>query len=86
MTPTSPQALLAEDPADGASLTTIAAAWGTGPTIPTNFFRRISLPATIGTGVIWTFPKGLVIPLNGSIVVWNLSATGVADAYVVVDE
>src|ERR1043166_8797485 len=86
VTPTNPLALLNEDPADGASLTTIAGAWGTGPTVPANFFRRVSLPATIGTGVIWTFPKGLVIPLGGSIVVWNITATGVADAYVVVDE
>lgn len=86
VTPTSPQALLAEDSADGASNTTVAAAWGTGPTVPVNFFRRISLPATIGTGVIWTFPKGVVIPLNGSVVVWNITATGVCDAYIVVDE
>lgn len=86
VTPTSPQTFLNEDPADGASLTKIAGAWVTGPTVPANFFRRIGLPATIGTGVIWTFPKGLVIPLNDSIVVWNISATGVADAYCVIDE
>lgn len=86
ITPTSPQTILAEDPAEGSSLTQVAGAWGTGPTVPLNFLRRISLPATIGTGVIWTFPKGLVIPLSGSIVVWNITATGVADAYIVIDE
>jgi hypothetical protein len=47
--------------------------------------RRISLPATVGTGVIWTFSDGLVIPVSGSIVLWNLGTNGVVDAYAVVD-
>jgi hypothetical protein len=86
VTPTSPVAFEAEDSADGTPGTQVATAWGTGPTVPLKFFRRIALPATIGTGVIWTFPKGLVIPLSGSVVVWNITATGVVDAYAVIDE
>jgi hypothetical protein len=85
-TPTAPITVLAEDPGDPAGTVTTALAWGTGPTAPTNFFRRISLPATVGTGVIWTFPRGLVIPVSSSIVIWNLSSMGVSDIYVVVDE
>lgn len=86
VTPTSPQTVLGEDPADPAGSTTTALAWATGPTVPANFFRRIGLPATIGTGVIWTFPRGLGLPVSNSVVVWNISATGVADIYAVVDE
>ena len=86
VTPTSPVAVLPEDSANPGGTVQSALAWGTGPTAPTNFFRRIGLPATIGTGVIWTFPKGLVIPVSSSIVLWNLAANGVVDAYVVVDE
>jgi len=85
-TPTAPITVLAEDPGDPAGTVTTALAWGTGPTAPTNFFRRISLPATVGTGVIWTFPRGLVIPVSSSIVIWNLSSMGVSDIYVVIDE
>jgi hypothetical protein len=59
----------------------------TGPTIPLNFIRRIGLPATIGAGFIWTFSdRGLVVPVSSSIILWNLSATGVSDVYVEVDE
>ena len=87
VTPTTP--LTALDEADGngpVGLTTCAVAWGTGPTVPTNFRRRISTPATIGAGVIWTFPRGLSLPVSGSIVIWNITATAVADVWCVVDE
>jgi hypothetical protein len=86
VTPTSPVTVLQEDPGDPAGTVQTALAWGTAPTVPLQFFRRISLPATIGTGVIWTFPRGLVIPISSSLVVWNITATGVADIYVVIDE
>jgi hypothetical protein len=88
VTPTSPVDFLAEDNADVvvSGLVQSALAWGTGPTVPTNFLRRISLPATVGVGVIWTFPKGLVIPASGSIVLWNLATGSALNAYAVVDE
>lgn len=86
ITPTSPITVLAEDTGDPAGTVTTALAWATGPTVPLNFFRRIQLPATIGAGAILTFPRGLVIPISSSIIVWNISATGVSDIYVVVDE
>jgi len=85
-TPTTPVTVIAEDPGDPAGTVQTALAWGTPPTVPLYFFRRISLPATIGTGVIWTFPRGLLIPVSSSLVVWNITATGVADIYVVIDE
>jgi len=86
VTPTTPVTVLAEDYAAPAGTVQTALAWGTGPTVPTYFFRRIALPATIGTGVIWTFPRGLIIPVSSSIVLWNLATNGVVDCYVVIDE
>lgn len=85
ITPTSPVDFLPKDPNDliaSGSLQS-ALAWGTGPTVPTTFFRRISLPATIGTGVIWTFPVGVVVPVNSSLVLWNIGTNAVVDAYAV---
>ena len=86
VTPTSPVTVLQEDPGEAAGTVQTALAWGTGPTVPLQFFRRIGLPATIGTGVIWTFPRGLIIPISSSIVIWNITAAGVADIYIVIDE
>ena len=86
ITPTTPVTFLAEDPADAAATVTAALAWGTGPTIPTNFFRRVSLPATVGAGVIWTFPRGLLIPISSSLILWNLSTTSAADIWAIIDE
>lgn len=85
ITPTTPVDLLPEDPNDviASGVVQSALAWGTGPTVPTAFSRRISLPATIGTGVIWTFPEGLVIPVSKSIVLWNLATNGACDCYAV---
>lgn len=86
VTPTSPVTVLAEDPAAPAGTGTTALAWGTGPTVPTAFFRRVSFPATIGSGVIWTFPRGLIIPVSSSLVLWNAATNGVVDVYAVIDD
>lgn len=87
VTPTSPITVLAEDAGNTtAGNTTTALAWGTPPTVPLNFFRRVSLPATIGAGIIWTFPRGLYVLKNTTIVVWNLATNSVADIWAVVDE
>ena len=86
VTPTTPVTVLAEEPAEAAGTCTTALAWGTGPTVPTNFFRRVSLPATVGAGIVWTFPRGLIISISSSIVVWNITTVSVADIWVVVDE
>jgi hypothetical protein len=86
VTPTTPKLLLAEDPGDPVATVQTALAWATPPTSPVDFFRRIALPATIGTGIIWTFPRGLIIPVSSSLVIWNLAANGVADINVIIDE
>jgi hypothetical protein len=85
-TPTSPVLLLAEDPANPAATINSALAWTTSPTNPTNDLRRWASPATIGTGVIFTFPRGLMIAISQNFVLQNLATNGVVDSYFVVDE
>jgi hypothetical protein len=86
-TRTTPVALLAEDPADGdpAEGLDSALAWSVQPTLATDDLRRIGLPATIGTGIIWTFPRGLVIAQSKSIALVNRATNGAVNAYAVVD-
>lgn len=88
ITPTSPVDFQPEDPANPTVSTQVQSslAWTTGPTVPTNFLRRIGLPATAGVGVIWTFPQGLVIPVSSSLVLWNLALNSALNAYAIVDE
>ncbi len=65
---------------------TCAVAWSAAPTIPANFLRRKSLPATIGAGVIWTFPGGISVAAAGEMVVWNLATNSAALNVTVVSE
>jgi hypothetical protein len=84
ITPTAPVTVMDEAGGDAseASVTT-AVAWGTGPTVPAQFFRRVGLPAAIGQSYTFSFPNGLTIPAGGSIVVWNLAANALADVTVI---
>ncbi|MGZ4849802.1 MAG: hypothetical protein ACXV2C_00250 [Candidatus Bathyarchaeia archaeon] len=87
VTPTTPVTVIAEDAGNStAGNTNTALAWATGPTLPAAFLRRVSLPATIGAGIIWTFPRGVSVLKATTEVLWNLSATSVADVWIVVDE
>jgi hypothetical protein len=87
ITPTTPADFLPEDPNNvlASGVAQSALAWGTKPTIPTAFLRRIALPAVIGTGVIWTFPEGITIPVSSSLILWNLATNSVLDVYAVVE-
>ena len=64
-TRTTPIALVAEDPGDpaltGINLVDMAVAFSAEPTEVTARLASIGLPATIGTGVIWTFPRGMTL-------------------------
>lgn len=87
VTPTTPQTFVDEGDGNAPSgQTTAAIAWGTGPTVPANFNRRLSCAATVGVGAIFTFPRGLGIPVSGSIVVWIIATAPVCDVYAVADE
>jgi len=84
---TSPILVQAENPSDPAGQTGSAVAWGTAPTVPTVFLRRIFLPATIGAGVIWTFPRGLTLPVTKGVVQWNIAASAAStNVWAVLDE
>lgn len=86
-TQTSPILLQAENPNDPAAQTGCAVAWSVAPTVPAQFFRRMSLPATAGTGVIWTFPRGLILAITSSMLIWNLATNSASmNAWWVCDE
>jgi hypothetical protein len=89
-TRTTPIALVAEDPGDpalaGINLVDSAIAFSVEPTETTTALRRIGLPATIGTGVIWTFPRGITIANSLSLALINGATNSAAvDVYVAAD-
>jgi hypothetical protein len=77
---------LAEDFSSPASTMNGSLSWATSPTVPLNFFRRFNLPATLGAGIVFTFPRGLNIPISASLVLWNISTTVASDVWCVLDE
>jgi hypothetical protein len=81
-------AFLAEDEGRPTGLTQSAVAFGTAPTVPTQFFRRFSMAALVGAGIVYTFPRGIVLPAGGqAICAWNITAnSAVVDLHCVVDE
>lgn len=86
-TQTSPVLVQAEDPGDPAGVSGCAVAWSVAPTVPTAYARRVNLPATIGAGIIFTFPRGFVLATGASAVLWNVTANSAAtNIHVVVDE
>lgn len=66
----------AEDPLSGASTVNVDTAWSTAPTVGTSFLRGFVSQATIGAGVIWTWPLNapLVIDVSSWLVLWNFGA------------
>jgi hypothetical protein len=85
---TSAVTFLAEDEGRPTGLTTASSTFGTAPTVPAQFFRRASIAAVIGTGIVYTFPRGLVMAAAGAgVVVWNITTnSAVVDIDCVVDE
>lgn len=71
--------------------TTVAASWGTAPTVPGTFMRRAPLQSVIGAGVIWVWQPGEFTMWSasaiGTIVIWQVSALAVTyDCYLKVAE
>lgn len=73
----------AEDWADVASLTTLVTTFATTqPTAPTNFFRRATLPAVIGAGIIWSWEPGeFIVPVSSNFCLWQVSSVTSAGQY-----
>lgn len=76
----------ADDPGDPASVQNASLSWGTSPTVPLIFHRRWNSAATIGVGVVFTFPRGLVVPVSSSLVLWNITTAVACDVNCAVDE
>ena len=86
-TQTSPILVLPEDVDRPTGLSGCAVAWSVAPTVPTAFARRVSLPGTIGAGIIWTFPRGYIIGASASQLIWNLATNSASlNVWWVVDE
>jgi hypothetical protein len=67
-----------DDPNEPVPTSSVDTAWSTAPTITGNvFLRRIVIPATIGQGVIWTWPDGkeLIVNVSSYLVLWNFGAS-----------
>lgn len=90
-TRTSPVPVLPDDAADPTLtglediLTDTALAHSVQPTLASEAHCRVALPATIGAGRLWSFPRGIVIAVSLSLVLQNLAANGALDSEVVVD-
>lgn len=86
VTPGTTSTFQRDDSADPACVTTVAATWGTSPTAPTTYLRRWNGAATIGVGIVWTFPRGIIVPVSASVVVFNITAAVASDINFAIDE
>jgi hypothetical protein len=75
-----------DDSADPVCVTTVAATYGTSPTPPTVPHRRWNGAATAGVGIVFTFPRGIIIPTSGAFVSSNITAGVAADHNIAIDE
>lgn len=74
-----------EEVADPAAVLNGHITWSVQPTTPTVFSRRWNSAATIGVGIVWTFPRGFVIPISSAAVCWNITAAVAMDVNCVAD-
>jgi hypothetical protein len=72
--------------ADPAAKTNLSLSWGTSPTAPAVYLRKAYTLNQIGAGIIWTFPRGLYVPVSASLVVFNITASVASDIWFVIDE
>lgn len=86
VTPGGTSTPIRDEPGAPVCVTTTALSWATSPTVPLVFARRWNSAATIGVGIIWTFPRGFVVPVSSSVVVWNITAAVACDINVALDE
>ena len=86
VTPGTTSTFQRDEPGAPACVTTTALTWGTSPTAPTIYHRRWNSAATIGVGIVWTFPRGIVIPVSGALVIFNITASVALDVNFAGDE
>lgn len=60
--------------------TTLDSAWSSAPTFTTTgpFIRRVTLPVSAGSGIIWSWTEGLIIntTITTALVIANAAASG----------
>lgn len=86
ITPGTTSTFQRDDTGNPACVTTASLTWATSPTAPTNYHRRWNSAATIGVGIIFTFPRGLVVPVSASLVVFNITTALACDINCALDE
>jgi hypothetical protein len=67
-----------QDPGGGAATALLDTAWSAAATTSTNDLRRYATPATIGSGIVWTWPdhRPLIVPVSSGLLIVNANATG----------
>jgi hypothetical protein len=70
---TSTATVLAEeqDPGGGAATAVLDTTWSAAPTQATVSLRRYATPATVGSGIVWSWPdhRPLIIPLSSGLII-----------------
>jgi hypothetical protein len=67
-----------QDPGGGAATAVLDTAWSANPTLAAVNLRQYATPATVGSGIVWTWPdhRPLIIPLSSGLCIVNSTATG----------
>lgn len=79
--------VLAVDPLAPTGTLRAAVSWSsTAPTAPSTYLRRVTTQATIGSGGIMVFPRGLIVPVSSSLVLFNLDTNALCNVRILVDE
>lgn len=86
VTPGTTSTPIRDEPGAPVCVSTMALTWGTSPTVPLVFARRWNSAATIGVGVIFTWPRGFPIAVSSSIVLWNITTALASDFNLAYDE
>lgn len=86
VTPGTTSTFIRDEPGAPVCVTTMNLTWGTSPTVPLVFARRWNSAATIGVGIIWTFPRAFIVPVSSSVVIWNVTTALACDLNVALDE
>lgn len=67
-----------QDPGGGAATAVLDTTWSAVPTLAAVNLRQYATPATVGSGIVWTWPdhRPLIVPLSSGMVIVNSTATG----------
>lgn len=77
-----------DEPTAPACVSGVAAGWSVNPTTGggANVLRQWTYASGIGNGIIWTFPRGLIVPVSASVILWNATANTNIEVNASIDE